>query len=91
MEVFDIASNSTRVSFLIGSQHNPDLPQYPPPSNLAASIKNVGQVMTQDEFYNALSESVVLVGIGEPLTSVLPPWYIMPVYSDVFAQIADSL
>ncbi|KAJ7129165.1 hypothetical protein C8R44DRAFT_699813 [Mycena epipterygia] len=70
MEVFDIARNSTGISFLIGSKNNPHLP-HPPPSNLAASIRNVG-LMTQDEFYSALSESMVLVGIGDPLLSPTP-------------------
>ncbi|KAJ7437075.1 hypothetical protein B0H11DRAFT_2108369 [Mycena galericulata] len=64
-EFFDLASNSTGLSFLIGARENDS------PLLLAASIKNLGP-LKQDDFYGVLSKSVVLIGMGDPVTSPTP-------------------
>jgi hypothetical protein len=64
-EFFDKAANETGVSFVVGARQ---LPESPPlgPGDLAGSIQNLG-AMNQDEFYDVLSQSVALVGVGNPL------------------------
>jgi hypothetical protein len=61
-EFFDLASNSTGLSFVTGSEHDHRAVS---PQELAASVKNVG-LLAQDDFYALLSKSLLLVGMGDP-------------------------
>ncbi|KAF9017855.1 hypothetical protein BDZ89DRAFT_1021850 [Hymenopellis radicata] len=68
-DFFDAAANATGMSFVVGARNLPFEPE--PDVTLAASIKNVGHIQ-QDEFYDILSRSVALVGLGNPLLSPTP-------------------
>ncbi|KAJ7771080.1 hypothetical protein DFH07DRAFT_241000 [Mycena maculata] len=70
-EFFDLASESTGVAILAGAKDSPGAPVQASPSDLAPSIKNLGP-MEQDEFYDVLSRSVVLIGMGDPVLSPTP-------------------
>ncbi|KAJ7432305.1 hypothetical protein B0H11DRAFT_1940785 [Mycena galericulata] len=65
-EFFDLAHNSTGISFVTGSIENAS------PSLLAASVKNLGYMPKQEDFYAVLSKSVALVGMGDPVISPTP-------------------
>ncbi|KAJ7485670.1 hypothetical protein FB451DRAFT_1083152 [Mycena latifolia] len=69
-DFFDAAANATGASFVMASMDLPDAPKLSP-GDLATSIINVGPV-TQDEFYDLLSKSVALVGVGNPALSPTP-------------------
>lgn len=67
---YDAAANATGLSFVIGAmedpvkEHNPteDIP-------LPKSLKNLG-ILKQSQFVKILSESQLLIGVGEPGTWV---------------------
>ncbi|KAJ6620661.1 hypothetical protein B0H10DRAFT_2021327 [Mycena sp. CBHHK59/15] len=69
-ELFDSAANATGVPFLAGTKP-PSPADAPETADIAASITNVG-IMKQDEFYDVLSHSLALVGIGNPRVSPTP-------------------
>ncbi|KAJ7249496.1 hypothetical protein B0H12DRAFT_1019592 [Mycena haematopus] len=69
-EFFDAATDAARVSFVMSSRDLPEAPKLKP-GELSPSIKNIGPV-SQDEFYDVLSHSVALVGVGNPMMSPTP-------------------
>ncbi|KAJ7485671.1 hypothetical protein FB451DRAFT_62866 [Mycena latifolia] len=69
-EFFDAATNATGMSFVMASKDQAGSPKLSP-GDLATSITNVGPV-TQDQFYDLLSKSVALVGVGNPALSPTP-------------------
>ncbi|KAJ7656381.1 hypothetical protein DFH06DRAFT_1298244 [Mycena polygramma] len=71
-DFFDAAANATGLSFVMASTDPPEglttLPE------LSPSIKNIGGglLMNQNAFYDELSRSVALVGVGDPVVSPTP-------------------
>ncbi|KAJ7740883.1 hypothetical protein B0H14DRAFT_2989789 [Mycena olivaceomarginata] len=74
-DFFDAAANATGISFVMAAVDPPEDPKLKP-GDLAASIENIGrrdgELFTQDRFYQILSHSVALVGVGNPLISPTP-------------------
>ncbi|KAJ6485575.1 hypothetical protein C8R45DRAFT_997083 [Mycena sanguinolenta] len=68
-ELFDAAANEAGVSFVMSSRNSSETKLTP--GDLSPSIENIGPV-SQDEFYNVLSRSVALVGVGNPIISPTP-------------------
>ncbi|KAJ7022075.1 hypothetical protein C8F04DRAFT_1241033, partial [Mycena alexandri] len=63
---FDDAANATGVSFVMAAKDLPDAPRLGP-ADLSTSIQNLGgDAMQTETFYDLLSHSVALVGIGNP-------------------------
>ncbi|KAF8211116.1 hypothetical protein K438DRAFT_1808837 [Mycena galopus ATCC 62051] len=69
-DFFDAAANATGASFIMSSRDLPEAPKLQP-GDLSASIENIGPV-TQDDFYRVLSNSMALVGVGNPVVSPTP-------------------
>ncbi|KAJ7151494.1 hypothetical protein C8R46DRAFT_1007409 [Mycena filopes] len=66
---FDDAANATGVSFVMAARDLPDTPRLGP-ADLSSSIQNLGgDAMQTDNFFDQLSHSVALVGIGSPTLS----------------------
>ncbi|KAJ6464642.1 hypothetical protein C8R47DRAFT_69246 [Mycena vitilis] len=71
-DFFDVAANATGLAFVMASTDPPEglirLPE------LSPSIKNIGGglLMNQNAFYDELSRSVALVGVGDPVVSPTP-------------------
>ncbi|KAF8187038.1 hypothetical protein K438DRAFT_1765184 [Mycena galopus ATCC 62051] len=63
-DYYDAAHNATNVEFVAGVRGN-NTADFPP------RLKNLGY-MSQSEFYDQLSRSLVLVGVGFPYTSPTP-------------------
>ncbi|KAF8187026.1 hypothetical protein K438DRAFT_1835497 [Mycena galopus ATCC 62051] len=63
-DFYDAAHNTSNVEFVSGVRGNAT-PDFPP------QIKNLGY-MSQSDFYDQLSRSLVLVGVGLPWTSPTP-------------------
>ncbi|KAF8211115.1 hypothetical protein K438DRAFT_1569743 [Mycena galopus ATCC 62051] len=68
-DFFDAAANATGASFIMASKESPEVPLQP--GDLSTSIENIGPV-NQHEFYDVLSHSVALVGVGNPMLSPTP-------------------
>ncbi|KAJ7785833.1 hypothetical protein B0H16DRAFT_1488211 [Mycena metata] len=66
---FDDAANATGISFVMAATDLPDVPR-PGPADLSTSIQNLGgDAMQTESFYDLLSHSIALVGIGKPTLS----------------------
>ncbi|KAJ7770925.1 hypothetical protein DFH07DRAFT_735138 [Mycena maculata] len=70
-DFFDAAANTLGVSFTMGSFNLNSELSPEDLTRLASSIENVG-LLGRDEFYGRLSNSVALVGLGDPRTSPTP-------------------
>ncbi|KAJ7037851.1 hypothetical protein C8F04DRAFT_1034990 [Mycena alexandri] len=69
---FDEAANATGLGFVMASRDLPDGPRLGP-ADLSTSIRNFGaDAMRSDTFYDLLSHSVALVGVGNPALSPTP-------------------
>jgi hypothetical protein len=60
---YEAASNMTGIQFVLGANDDSSQPDLPP------GITNHG-ILEQPEFMDALSKSLVLVGVGSPSTCV---------------------
>ncbi|KAF7356321.1 hypothetical protein MVEN_00964400 [Mycena venus] len=75
-EFFDAATNATGLSFVMAARDLPGAPKISP-SDLPASLENLidpsgRSGLKQAEFYDVLSRSVALVGVGNPMLSPTP-------------------
>ncbi|KAJ6615641.1 hypothetical protein B0H10DRAFT_1915806 [Mycena sp. CBHHK59/15] len=70
-DLFDAAAKSTGVSFLTGSRVAYEPAPATSPVDFATSIANIGEI-GQERFYDELSKSVALVGLGKPVLSPTP-------------------
>jgi hypothetical protein len=61
---FEAASNATGIHFVMGAQTDID-----PPTELPNNVTNYGP-LSQPAFMDALSKSLVLVGVGRPVACV---------------------
>ncbi|KAJ7754465.1 hypothetical protein B0H16DRAFT_1316290 [Mycena metata] len=69
---YDEAANATGLGFIMASRYLPDGNRLGP-GELSTSIQNLGEeAMKSDTFYDLLSHSVALVGVGNPALSPTP-------------------
>jgi len=63
---FEAAANATGLQFVMGAQNDID-----PPPELPSNVTNFGS-LSQPAFMEALSKSLMLVGVGRPVASPTP-------------------
>lgn len=70
LDFYDVAANATGVEFIVGADSYVPPHEGPKPiPTLPPSLKNVG-ILPQDRFYEEVSKSKVLIGVGLPFVSV---------------------